>query len=400
MLESGAKTLEAVHKQLASCRTKYLLALEGLEMPAEAKRRSLVSDANYLWRLISKPYIEDFHTTTITYFLEYRVPESDERPFLRAFLDVIARRRPSVKSLTPAANRLRLQREAASDGWIDIRIFDEKSKTVIIVENKIWAIDQYQQLPRYYHDQTEKGYRVPAVVYLSLTGKRPSQDDWTDEEVTSIPLVALPLWDSERDSLLSEWHSYSQTDPRLGRVGWLLEQYIEIVKERREVAEMTAIVRDFARDLSNNPTALKSISDVMNNQEPIQNALCIELADRLEAALRKDVRHQIDTEHRNGDKAVMIDCSKTFYYVLWVDGGQFSHGVEPKQKKFTKRQADQFKQLGLVHEQDGTHFKVVRLLTLDQPDLHELFSDDSVSKIVSEVKSNIDKVIALIEPAT
>lgn len=67
-----------------------------------------------------------------------------------------------------------------NNGRIDIvlKFFLENNKKVIIIENKIYADDQYQQLKRYYDSMLLEGYKSEEIelVYLTLTGTEPSED--------------------------------------------------------------------------------------------------------------------------------------------------------------------------------------------------------------------------------
>lgn len=67
-----------------------------------------------------------------------------------------------------------------NNGRIDIilKFFLENNKKVIIIENKIYADDQYQQLKRYYDSMLLEGYKFEEIelVYLTLTGIEPSED--------------------------------------------------------------------------------------------------------------------------------------------------------------------------------------------------------------------------------
>lgn len=57
---------------------------------------------------------------------------------------------------------------------IDILIQDNQH--AVVIENKIYAGDQHEQLKRY-HEYTAKAYRKPTLFYLTLDGKAPS--DWS-----------------------------------------------------------------------------------------------------------------------------------------------------------------------------------------------------------------------------
>lgn len=54
---------------------------------------------------------------------------------------------------------------------IDILIQDNQH--AVVIENKIYAGDQHEQLKRY-HEYTTKAYRKPTLFYLTLDGKEPS----------------------------------------------------------------------------------------------------------------------------------------------------------------------------------------------------------------------------------
>ena len=66
------------------------------------------------------------------------------------------------------------------NGRIDIilKFFLEDSKKVVVIENKIYADDQYQQLKRYYDSMLMEGYKPEEIelVYLTLAGAEPSED--------------------------------------------------------------------------------------------------------------------------------------------------------------------------------------------------------------------------------
>lgn len=68
-------------------------------------------------------------------------------------------------------DHVNVQREHAN---IDILIQDNLH--AVVIENKIYAGDQHEQLKRY-HEYATKSYRKPTLLYLTLNGKNPS--DWS-----------------------------------------------------------------------------------------------------------------------------------------------------------------------------------------------------------------------------
>ena len=68
--------------------------------------------------------------------------------------------------------------------YIDLLITNAKQQAIVI-ENKIWAGDQPQQLQRYFQTITQRGFK-PTLVYLTLHGDAPSDDSRGDHEVFSL----------------------------------------------------------------------------------------------------------------------------------------------------------------------------------------------------------------------
>lgn len=67
-----------------------------------------------------------------------------------------------------------------NSGRIDIliKIYSKIEKKVIVLENKIYAEDQFQQLKRYYDSLVREGYKDKEIeiVYLTLFGQAPSEE--------------------------------------------------------------------------------------------------------------------------------------------------------------------------------------------------------------------------------
>jgi hypothetical protein len=67
---------------------------------------------------------------------------------------------------------------------IDILIKDDKTMHCILVENKINnAGDTSRQLPKYYCSLIDNGYKVDAIIYLSIDGnKQPDKSTWRPDD--------------------------------------------------------------------------------------------------------------------------------------------------------------------------------------------------------------------------
>ena len=77
---------------------------------------------------------------------------------------------------------------------IDILIRDTHSKQAVVIENKIWAGDQPEQLRRYDEQLKKEGY-TPHLLYLTLDGHAPSHDSGGGLDYSCISYREhLPPW--------------------------------------------------------------------------------------------------------------------------------------------------------------------------------------------------------------
>lgn len=125
---------------------------------------------------------------------EREEPESTEQPVEGGEPTRLPNSEPPVASPPRATNGAertpsfsfsldgaRIERE---QDHIDLLIRNDKGKAIVI-ENKIWAADQPQQLQRYFRTVMRRGLE-PTLVYLTLHGHEPSDDSRGDHEVFSL----------------------------------------------------------------------------------------------------------------------------------------------------------------------------------------------------------------------
>ena len=86
-----------------------------------------------------------------------------------------------MPSFSFSLDRVKVERE---QHHIDLLITNARGQAIVI-ENKIWAADQRQQLQRYFRTVTGLGLE-PTLVYLTLHGHEPSDDSRGDHEVFSL----------------------------------------------------------------------------------------------------------------------------------------------------------------------------------------------------------------------
>ena len=107
----------------------------------------------------------NLHSRFLAALLDYRQPSDGHRENLADFLCTVGIRDLKHEDAT-------VGREIDN---VDILIRDRSSMQAVVIENKIWAGDQPQQLLRYAEQQEKDGYK-PHLLYLTLDGHDPSED--------------------------------------------------------------------------------------------------------------------------------------------------------------------------------------------------------------------------------
>ncbi len=152
---------------------------------------SLVSDLYYR---------ENFHSDVLHAFLDMHGKHGSGSLYLHEFIGLLLAARPKDPLGAP---KLRVEdfsnyETMREDGRIDVLIQDKVSRKAIIIENKInGAGDQERQLPRYLEDVEGQAraipggnYKVVAIVYLSMTGRKYPADEWTAQDRAKVePLL-------------------------------------------------------------------------------------------------------------------------------------------------------------------------------------------------------------------
>ena len=131
----------------------------------------------------------NLHSRFLYALLVHIDPVSDERENLAAFV------REVLKSDDFALANARVERES---NHIDLLISNRRQ--AIVVENKIWAADQEQQLQRYRDSLVHQGFSATSIrlVYLTLYGDEPSERSRGTIPAEEIQRVSyrdhLPAW--------------------------------------------------------------------------------------------------------------------------------------------------------------------------------------------------------------
>ncbi|WP_170961763.1 PD-(D/E)XK nuclease family protein [Vibrio breoganii] len=114
---------------------------------------------------------------------------------------------------------------------IDIFLVNRTTKQAIIIENKIYASDQEQQLLRYYLIAKDEGYKDITVVYLTLLGNSPNQCSVEGNLGNLNDFKQELLLLSYREDINLWIQSIIEKSAQLPALRESLIQYVEILRE-------------------------------------------------------------------------------------------------------------------------------------------------------------------------
>ena len=142
------------------------------------------------------------HSMFLANLLNPKGSHGQRGKFLEVFLKMLQKSFPAISAdsleLDTAIASVEVEkfigRQTDSEGGrIDIYLTDGKHS--IIIENKIYAVDQHHQMLRYWNyglsqkgDDTEKSF---VLIYLTLDGCSPSKDSLGDEDLKENDIVCL-----------------------------------------------------------------------------------------------------------------------------------------------------------------------------------------------------------------
>ena len=136
-----------------------------------------------MFRITGVNHYENTHSSILAELLNPKGSHGLKGKFLKVFVDQLM---TQEKMKTFHCENATVKTEAPGNGRIDILIVDDL-KRAIIIENKIYANDQWEQLKRY-DDHAKKTYGSGnyVIFYLTLQGKEASKN--SGENVVYFPL--------------------------------------------------------------------------------------------------------------------------------------------------------------------------------------------------------------------
>jgi hypothetical protein len=185
-------TKEQLQKLFTLDWAQYKTALADVEKQREEVSYNIVSVSTYTGHL------ENYHSDVWGFLLDGKAAHRKGNEFLSCFIDYLIKLDIVQRLYSDPLKNAEVHREK---GRIDVLIVNKKQKVCIIIENKINdAPDMDNQLERYKRIAKKAGWKIAAMLYISLTGERLSTLE--DADLRVYPIAAC---NDSPNSLLKGW---------------------------------------------------------------------------------------------------------------------------------------------------------------------------------------------------
>lgn len=225
---------------------------------------------------------EVYHSAFLKALLN--VGPKNEKKILMSFIKDVLHRNDEA-DYTEVQTEVNIGHKTETEGGrIDLLIISRDHTKCIIIENKIYAGDQDNQLLRYkqYGENKYQGY---ALIYLTLRGNSASQKSTGDNLIVGQNYITI----SYKQSIL-EWLINIKDNETIvsENVKSAIEQYIIILKQltRRNMGLEEKIKEHFLSDQENQFDCLKKLSSACKSTENILHSMKSMIEDQREKIIK------------------------------------------------------------------------------------------------------------------
>ena len=213
--------------------------------------------------------------------------------FLELFIEAISAKKVETSSamsrmcipLTdfpdPKRATVQMERSLGELGRVDILISDNSDKKKLIIENKIYAKDQKDQISRYLDEPSN-----PVVVYLTLDGRLPSNFSIGKEgglsEEQSKRLVCL----SYESDVINWLEACRREVPTVAQVRESLTQYIQLIKSLTGQNQSNRMNQQIANIINANNETLEAYFMLLESKQAVYDVLIRKLNDEVSSSIR------------------------------------------------------------------------------------------------------------------
>lgn len=247
-------------------------------------------------------YETKLHTPFIAELLNPKGSHGLGDAFLRAFIDCVQLSIDfDYKTITVKSeyNIGYKSNDCTTGGRIDILIADG-SKNVVIVENKIYADDQQNQLLRYvnYGQANKLNYRL---LYLTLEGSSPTEKALGNKTICCQCI-------SYRETILKWLERCVELSACFPIVRETIRQYITNIRKLLNIMD-ASIQNDFL-EVTTSPNYVEAALDIISNRESIMLKIRRDFVNNLEIVAK---RNNLLFDFEEGICSLNKDCYIKFY---------------------------------------------------------------------------------------
>ena len=280
---------------------KYKLLLTNIAWLYEKHNAGYSESFNIFLVLRGESDEVNLHSRFLVALLDHKTPDFEQRFNLQEFLESVAKV-PNFELGNVSVEREKHQ--------VDILI--RNPSQAVVIENKIWAGDQPQQLQRYHKELTRQGYEVH-LRYLTPFGNNPSKDSVEDLEHKTIAYT---------DVRFQKWLRSCQQ--RACGEPWLREavaQYLSVIRKLTGSDMKHAYLKDLV-DLLREENHLLLAHDLKRAYDESWAQCIEELFSEISTNLNDYVQKHFNATTRfvsEGDIRRVVSGAKGAYFKLYLN---------------------------------------------------------------------------------
>ncbi len=233
-----------------------------------------------LFELFSLRSAEALHSLFIAELLRPNGRHYNGDLFLKLFLDEFNIGDFEINDIIVVTEQFAgyIDEDFKEGGRIDILITNNK-KQGIIIENKIFATDQYKQLVRYSNYAKQNNLNPSYIIYLTLFGSNPSQSSIVDENKRLEENIDY-YKKSYQDNILN-WLNNSLNQCSYNSVKETILQYINTIKILTKQSINDNMKTEIKKFITTNIQYFNSLEEIRNITDEIRNELSVQIINEL-----------------------------------------------------------------------------------------------------------------------
>lgn len=267
----------------------------------------------------------------------------------------------------------------------------------IVIENKIWAVDQFNQLGRYYEE-----YPKSHIVYLTPFGNEPSAGSLGKLLLENVICISY-------QSEILNWLELCQKEVhKQPLIREIFSHYIHVINKLTNKTNFHQMNDDISKLIIKDITYFKSANNLVNTFEIVNKKICTDAIVVLKNKFYKKYGEQFKVGNNEGsENNLLFFTHKEYFFKLrlaeefgisiWLTPGKennkfgiaddeaivhFKKYFEPLKNNYSSYGKNQNYTAWIVSKNDFLHWDIEKKFELTKPDFVEEITD----KIIQEIE--------------